>query len=96
MNARIKEFDFKSSIFYWTLLADKLIKTRFTNFAGAVGSGIRPVTVAGDAAVQCNFKANRTTVFLWSQHQVQITAMEAEHNLAGRRLKHRALGTDVP
>src|SRR5262249_38647273 len=63
MTARIKEVDLKRLIVYSTFLQDELIKARFSNLAGAVGSGIRPVTVAWRAAVQCNFKANGLTGF---------------------------------
>ncbi len=96
LNAGIKEFDFKGSVYDWTFLPDELIEPGLSNFAGAVRGGIQSTIVAGSGAIQSHEEANGLTVFRGSQHQVQVAAVEPEHNLARRRLKHRAFGIDVP
>jgi hypothetical protein len=49
LNAGIKKFDLKRSVFYSTLLPDELIETGLSNLAGAVRGGIESTIVAGRA-----------------------------------------------
>ena len=51
LNARIKKFDCKGSVFDLTLLPDELVKTRIPDLAGAIRSGIKSSIVAGRDAV---------------------------------------------
>src|SRR6266850_909343 len=96
LNAGIKELDLKTPVLYLAFLADELIQTRLLNLAGAVRGGIRSTIVSRRFAVQRHLEAIWLTVLGRSQHQVQIAAMEPEHNLARSCVEHGGLGPDIP
>src|SRR5271170_3074826 len=54
----LEEFDLECPVFYLSLLPDKLIQARFSNFSAAVSSAISPTVVAGRGAIQFHLKAN--------------------------------------
>ena len=66
LNAGIKELDFKSPVFYRSLLPDELVHSRLPDFADAIGIGIDSVIIAGSSAIQSHFEAHRRPVFCWS------------------------------
>jgi hypothetical protein len=94
--AGIEEFDLKRSVFDVTLLPDELIETRVSDFARAVRCAINSTVAAQRGAVQQHLKTNQLIVLCRTSHQVQVAAVEPEHNLTGCCRKHSALGADVP
>ena len=96
LDAGIKEFDLKRSVYDCTFLPDELIESRLSNFAGAIRSGIRSTIFARGSAIQGHFKTDGLAVLCWGQNQVQVAAVEPEHNLARPCLEHGGLGTDIP
>jgi len=62
LNARIKEFDLKSPVFYQALLPDELIETGLSNLASAVRGGIDSAIITWGGSVQCHLKPNGLTV----------------------------------
>jgi hypothetical protein len=96
LDAAIEEFDLKRSVYDCTFLPDELIESRLSNFAGAVRSGIRSTIFARGSAIQGHFKTDGLAVLCWGQNQVQVAAVEPEHNLARPCLEHGGLGTDIP
>ena len=96
MNARIEEFDLEGSVYDWTFLPDELIESGLSNYAGAVRDSVNAAIFAGRCAVQGDLEANRLTVFRRSHDQVQVAAVEPEHDLSWHGLEHGALGIDCP
>src|ERR1700683_5523137 len=90
LNARIEELDFEDSVDDWTLLPDELIESGLSNFAGAVRGCVNATVFPGDGAIQSHDKPHGLAVFRRSQHQVQVAAVEPEHDLAGHHLQQRA------
>jgi hypothetical protein len=84
VNPRIEKFDFKGSVYDRAFLPDELIEPRLSNFAGAVRASIDPAIFTWNSAVKRHPEANGLTVIGWSQHQMQIPAMEPERDLTGR------------
>src|SRR5271169_1290083 len=87
-NARIEKFDLEGSVYDRTFLPDELIETRLPNFAAAVRRRINAVILAERGAVQRDLETNWLPVLRRSQNEIQVTAMESEHHLAGSRLQH--------
>ena len=96
MNARIEEFNLEGSVYDWTFLPDELIEPGVPNFAGAVRGSVNAAIFAGSGAIQSYDKAYWLVVLRWSQHQMQVAAVEPEHDLSRHCLEHGALGIDVP
>ena len=96
LNAKIEELDFEGSVYDWTFLPDELIESGLSNFAGAVRGSVNAAIFAGSGAIQSYDKAYWLGVLCRSYHQVQVAAVESEHDLSGHGLEHRALGIDVP
>ena len=96
LNAKIEELDFKSSVYDWTFLPDELIESGLSNFAGAVRGCVNATVFPGDRAIQSHDKPHGLAVFPRSQHQVQVAAVEPEHDLARHCLQHGALNIDIP
>jgi hypothetical protein len=88
LNAGVKEFDLESSVYDWAFLPDKLIEPRFPNFTGAVRGSVNSAILASRCSVQRHLEANGLTVVRRSQDQVQVAAVEPEHDLSGHSLKH--------
>ena len=96
MNARIEEFNLEGVVYDWTFLPDELIKPGLANLARAVRGCVTAAVFAGSGAVQSYDKAYWLGVLRRSQHQVQVAAVEPEHDLSRHCLEHSALGVDVP
>jgi hypothetical protein len=96
VKARIEEFDLERPVDDWTFLPDELIEPGLANFAGAVRASVDAAVFAGSGAIQPYDKAYRLGVLRISHDQVQVAAVEAEHDLSGHGLKHGALGIDDP
>ena len=96
MSARIEEFDLKGPVLDQTFLSYELIKPRLSDFASAIRGRIRSAIVAWRSAVQRHLKSNGLTVLGRTQHEIQITAVEAKYNLPARFLKHSAFFADFP
>src|SRR5882762_6499372 len=92
VNARIEEFDLEGSVYNWTFLPDELIEPGLPNFAGAVRGSVNAAIFAGSGAVQCHFEADGLTVLRRSYHQMQVAAVEPEHDLSRHCLEYCALG----
>src|SRR5271167_2801446 len=96
LNANIEELDFEGSVYDWAFLPDELIESGLSNFAGAVLSRINTAVFPGSGAIQSHDKPHGLAVLRRSQHQVQVAAVEAEHDLARHCLQHGAFGINVP
>ena len=96
LNAKIEELDFEGSAYDWTFLPDELIESGLSNFAGAVRGHVTAAVFPGDGAIQTHDKPHGLAVLRRSQHQVQVAAVEPEHDLARHYLQHGAFGIDVP
>src|SRR5579863_6129849 len=96
LNARIEELDFEDSVDDWTLLPDELIESGLSNFAGTVRGCVNATVFPGDGAIQSHDKPHGPAVFCGSQHQVQVAAVETEHDLARYHLQHGAFGIHAP
>src|SRR5271167_1885611 len=96
LNAKIEELDFEGSVYDWTFLPDELIESGLSNFAGAVRAGISAGVFPGSGAIQPHDKLHGLAVLRRSQHQVQVAAVEPEHDLARHCLQHGALDIDIP
>jgi hypothetical protein len=90
LDAGIEEFDFEGAVHDWTFLPDELIEPGLTNFAGAVRGSVNAAIFAGSGAIQSNDKAYWLGVLRGSEHQVQVAAVEPEHDLSGHCLEHGA------
>ena len=96
LNAGIEEFNLEGSIYDWTFLADELIEPGLPNFAGAIRGRVNAAIFAGSGAIQPDDKTYRLGVLRRCQHQVQVAAVEPDHNLSRHCLEHGALAINVP
>ena len=96
LNAQIEELDFEGSVCDSAFLSDELIESGVPNFAGAVRGSVNAAIFAGSGAIQSYDKAHRLGILRGSEHQVQIAAVEPEHDLSRHCLEYGALGIDVP
>jgi hypothetical protein len=88
LNAKIEELDFEGSVDDWTFLPDELIESGLSNFAGAVRGSVNAAIFAGSSAIQSYDQAHWLAIFCRSQHQMQVAAVEPEHDLSRHCLEH--------
>src|SRR5690242_21616678 len=96
VNTKVEELDFEGSVHDWTFLANELIESGLSNFAGAVRGRVNAGAFPRGGAIEPHDKSHGLAGLWGSQHQVQVAAVEPEHDLARHCLQHGAFGIYVP
>src|SRR5215472_4620169 len=76
VSPRIEKFDFKGSVYDGTFLPYELIETRLADDASSIRGSIDATIFTRSSAVEHHPEANGLAVLGWSEHQMQIPAME--------------------
>src|SRR5690349_9749919 len=96
VNTKVEELDFEGSVHDWTFLTNELIESWLSNFPRAIRGRVNAGVFARGGAIEPHDKSHGLAVLWGSQHQVQVAAVEPEHDLARHCLQHGAFGIDVP
>ncbi|MNT70680.1 hypothetical protein D3C72_2090930 [compost metagenome] len=77
-------------------MTHQLVQPLFGHAATAIRGDIHAVSITRRLAVDRDFEAHRLALHARSQHQVQVSGMEAVDNTAARSRRGGMLGANVP